>query len=181
MKNDRTNIAERQATMVRWVIYTLIGISFGVLDWYFLVWLTFDLSRSFIDQPILWVILKNLLNYGVWLVPILPIVIHECRKALNIKKPAYAGMLTWGSAVLSYYAYYWALLSLGKLPNWAWLNIFGSKTDGFWVAYWRKIKYLILEQILEWLPIAVLGGAFLGALVWQLSQRRKRFTSRNLG
>ena len=57
----------------------------------------------------------TLLNFGIWLVPIVPIVIIESRKALNVKGPAYAGMLTWSAAILSYYAYYASLLSLGKL------------------------------------------------------------------
>lgn len=75
--------------------------------------------------------LKNVLNYGIWLVPLIPIVIYESRKASNIKKPAYAGMLIWGAGVTSYYGYYWLLLSLGKLPGWDYLNVFGSKFEGF--------------------------------------------------
>ena len=177
MRNHRIDIAERQDNMLRWFIYTLIGIGFGILDWDFLNWLTYDLSRSFIGQPILWFILKNLLNYGIWLVPILPIVFFESQKAINSKKPAYTGMLTWGSAVLSYYAYYWMLLSLGKLPHWAYLNIFGSKYNGFWLDYWRKINYLIFDQILEWFPIAILGGAIVGGLVWHLTNRNKKSSS----
>jgi hypothetical protein len=46
--------------------------------------------------------LLTLFNFGIWLVPIVPIVIIESRIASNVKGPAYAGMLTWGAAILSY-------------------------------------------------------------------------------
>ncbi len=111
--------------MFRWILYTLIGLIFGVLDWYYLNWLTYDLGRALMVNPILWRVVENILNYGIWLVPITPVVVIESRKAASLKGPAYAGMLTCGAAVLSYYGYYGLLLSLGKLSNWAYLNIFG--------------------------------------------------------
>ena len=158
--------------MLRWILYTLISLVFGALDWYYLNWLTYDLSRSFMATPILWRVLKNILSYSIWLAPIIPIVIIESRKAANVKEPAYAGMLTWGAGVLSYYSYYGLLLSLGKLPNWAYLNVFGPNFEGFWIDYWRKLRYWIFEEIFQWLPIAVIGGAFLGVLAWKFFHRR---------
>ena len=166
--------AERQFLMLRWILYTLIGLVFGVLDWYYLNWLTYDLGRSLMTNPILWRVLKNILNYGIWLVPIVPVVIHEGRKAPNIKRPAYAGMLTWGAGVLGYYGYYGILLSLGKLPHWGDLNVFGPKLDGFWIDYWRKLRYWILEEFLQWLPIALIGGALMGMLAWKIFHRRQK-------
>jgi hypothetical protein len=159
--------------MRRWTLYTLIGLVFGILDWFYLDWLTHDLGRAWMANPALWRVVKNILNYGIWLVPILPIVISESRKTPNVKGPAYAGMLTWGAAVLSYYGYYGLLLSLGKLPSWTYLNVFGPKFDGFWLDYWRKLRHIIFEGILQWLPVALVGGALLGILAWRIVHRRQ--------
>lgn len=160
--------------MLRWILYTLIGLIFGVLDWYYLNWLAFDFGRSLSASPVLDIAVMLFMNYGIWLVPIIPIVIYESRKAPNVKGPAYAGMLTWCAAILSYYGYYAWLLSLGKLPNMDYLNIFGPKYDGFWLDYWRKLRYLIFGQILEWLPIALIGGAVMGLLAWAIFHRRQK-------
>jgi hypothetical protein len=159
--------------MHRWTLYTLIGLVFGVVDWFYLDWLTFDLRQALALNPVLEKGILTLLNFGIWLVPILPIVIVESRKAANVKGPAYAGMLTWSTAILSYYSYYAALLSFGKLRGWPYLNIFGPKFDGFWLEYWRRLRYLILEQILQWLPVALVGGALLGILAWKFSHRHQ--------
>ena len=159
--------------MRRWTLYTLIGLVFGVVDWFYLDWLTFDLRQALALNPVLEKGILTLLNFGVWLVPILPIVIVESRKAASVKGPAYAGMLTWSAAIFSYYGYYALLLSLGKLHGWPYLNIFGPKFDGFWLEYWRRLRYLILEQILQWLPVALVGGALLGILAWKFSHRHQ--------
>jgi hypothetical protein len=107
-----------------------------------------------------------LMNYGIWLVPLVPAVIFESRKADRIVTPILTGVLIWSSAILSYYLFYWTLLSLGKLPNLEYLRIFGTHPGNFWVDYWRKVKNLILGQFLEWIPITIIGGAIIGALAW---------------
>ncbi len=160
--------------MRRWHLYTLIGLVFGVLDWYYLDWLAFDLGQSLNVSPILGIILLVSLNYGIWLVPIIPVVIIEARKAEKITGPILAGILTWCAAILSYYIYYGVLLALGKLPNLEYLNIFGSKYDGFWPEFWRKFRFIILNQTLEWLPIAIIGGAVMGVLAWWIFRPRKK-------
>jgi len=168
----QTKNAKATGTHLRWGLYALTGLVFGVLDWFYLIWLTFDFRQALTLNPTLEKGLLTLLNFGIWLVPIVPIVIIESRKALNVKTPAYAGMLTWSAAILSYYAYYASLLSLGKLTLTEHLNVFGPKFDGFWYEYWLKLRYLVLEQVLEWLPIALIGGAALGILAWERGGRR---------
>jgi hypothetical protein len=168
-KNSRAT-----GTNLRWVHYAVTGLVFGVLDWFYLIWLTFDIRQALTLNPTLEKGLLTLLNFGIWLVPIVPIVIIESRKALNAKGPAYAGMLTWCAAILSYYGYYALLLSFGKLPGTNYLDVLGSKYDGFWHEYWLKLRYLILEQVLEWLPIALIGGAALGILAWELTHKRQK-------
>jgi len=57
------------------------------------------------------------MNYGIWLVPLIPVVNYEAKNTQKIVNPMLAGMLTWSFAIFSYYAYYAILLSLGKLPT----------------------------------------------------------------
>lgn len=47
-----------------------------------------------------------LMNYGIWLVPLVPAVIFESRKADRIVAPILTGVLIWSSAILSYYLFY---------------------------------------------------------------------------
>ena len=158
--------------MKRWYIYCLIGLAFGVIDWFYLDWLAFDFRPNLAESSV-WIIpLMIAMNYGIWLVPLIPAVIFESRKADRIKTPILTGILVWSSAIFSYYAYYGILLSLGKLPHLEYLNIFGEKYGVFWEEYWRKFWYLILGQFLEWIPIAVIGGAIIGALAWWIFKPR---------
>ncbi len=158
--------------MKRWYVYVLLGLGFGVLDWFYLDWLAFSFGPS-LNSSSLWLIPLVLgMNYGIWLVPIIPVVILESRKASRIKQPILAGILTWCSAIFSYYAFYGILLSLGKLPNLEHLNIFGDKYGDFWFEYWRQFKNLILGQFLEWSLIAIIGGAIMGVLAWWIFHPR---------
>lgn len=104
--------------MKRWYVYMLLGLGFGVLDWFYLDWLAFSFGPSLGSSSLLMIPLVLGMNYGIWLVPIIPAVIFESRKASGIKQPILAGILTWCSAIFSYYAFYSILLSLGKLPIW---------------------------------------------------------------
>ena len=122
--------------------------------------------KSFIVIPI---ILG--LNYCIWLVPIIPVTLYEARRANTIKNPIFAGILTWSCAILSYYAYYAMLLSLGRLPHLEHLNVFGQDFQSLQTEYWRIFKRIILFQFLEWIPIAVIGGRLTGAIIWWILQR----------
>jgi hypothetical protein len=117
------------------------------------------------------------MNYGIWLVPIIPVTIYETMRAETIRYPILAGMLTWSCAVLSYYAYYAILLSLGKLIHFERFNIFGDKDETFWYHYWHMFQAIILNQFVEWIGIAVIGGAIVGTLsayVFNLASKRRR-------
>ena len=159
--------------MKRWYLYVILGLAFGVIDWFYLDWLAYDFRPNLAESSV-WIIpLMIVMNYGIWLVPIIPAVIFESRKADRIKTPILTGILTWSSAIFSYYAYYGILLSLGKLPHREHLNIFGDKYRLFWEGYWREFWYLILRQFLEWIPIAIIGGAIIGALAWLIFKPRR--------
>jgi hypothetical protein len=155
----------------RFLLYTILGLAFGVIDWFYLDSLA-HFSWGKLGNSILVVPIIILMNYGIWLVPLIPVVIHEARRAQRWLSPAFAGILTWSSAILSYYAYYAALLSTGRLPNLEHLNIFGEKDESFWAGYWEMFHRIITFQFLEWIVIAVIGGAAIGALSYLLFRRK---------
>lgn len=157
----------------RWILYALIGLIFGIIDWFYLDWLAFGLGPNLQENPIIAIPIIIGLNYGIWLVPIIPVAIYESKHAEHIKAPMLAAIFTWCCALFSYYTYYAILLSLGKLPNLEGLNIFGNWYIGFWEAYWRMFNRVILFQFFEWVPIAILGGGIIGALAWWVARKRK--------
>ena len=158
---------------IRFLLYAVLGLVFGVLDWFYLEWLAHiswgSLGNSFLVVPIL-----IGMNYGVWLILILPVTLYEARVAETRVRPMLAGMLTWSCAIFSYYAFYAALLSLGKLPHLEHFNIFAEKDETFWYFYWHMFNGIILGQFLEWIVIALLGGAIIGALAFWYTHKRKR-------
>ena len=154
----------------RFLLYALIGFVFGIIDWFYLDWLA-HLSWGSLGESILVVPIIIAMNYGIWVVPIIPVVVYEARRAQRIRNPMLAGMVTWSCAIFSYYFYYAALLSLGKLVHLEHFNIFGDKDETFWYYYWQMFKGIILGQFFEWVIIAVIGGGVMGALIYVISRR----------
>lgn len=151
----------------RFWLYAGIGFVFGIFDWFYLNWLAHiswgSLGESFLVVPIILA-----MNYGIWLVPLIPVVNYEAKNTQKIVNPMLAGMLTWSFAIFSYYAYYAILLSLGKLPHLEHLNVFGNKNEYFWTEYWNMFNRIIKGQFFEWIIIALIGGAIIGALAFWL-------------
>jgi hypothetical protein len=163
-------------TKRRFLLYALIGLIFGIIDWFYLNWLA-HISWGSLGESILVVPIIIGMNYSIWLVPIILVVIYEAWHAEKMLYPMLAGMLTWLCAIFSYYGYYAYLLSLGKLIHLEHLNIFGDKTATFWYYYWQMFKGIILGQFLEWIVIAIIGGAIIGVLsFWFLHKRPRTLT-----
>jgi hypothetical protein len=156
----------------RWIFYILIGVSFGIFDWFYLDWLATGVAPRLIENRIIAILIITLMNYGIWLVPIIPVVIYEAKHAPTIKGPIKAGILTWCCALLSYYVLYAALLSLGKLPHMEGFYVFGEQFESFRVQYWMVLRNIVLFQLLEWLPIGIIGGGITGALAWWIFSKR---------
>jgi hypothetical protein len=159
--------------MKRWHNYVLIGLFFGIFDWFYLDWLSRGLGPNLGENPLIVIPIMIGLNYGIWLVPVIPVVIYETKQADSIKGPILAAILTWCCALFSYYIYYAILLSLGKLPNLTHLNLFSERYVGFWGDYWRMFRWIILSQFLEWIPIAIVGGGIIAAFFWWIIRMRK--------
>jgi hypothetical protein len=167
--------------MKRWYFYALIGLIFGVFDWFYLDWLSRGLGPNLGENPFIVIPILLGLNYGIWLVPIIPVTLYEANRAKTIKTPIFAGILTWSCAIFSYYAYYAILFSLGRLPNLEYFNIFNHDFSEVRATYWRWFNQIILFQFLEWIPIAVIGGGVTGAIAcWVMCRfKHKKLKSRN--
>ncbi len=145
----------------RLFIYIMIGIVFGIADWHYLDWLAHVPWGAMGSQP--WMVpVVIALNYGIWLAPVLPIAVFDGRASRSAKNSALAAAACWTGAILSYYLYYTALLAFGRLPHMEGLTLFQEWSPGFWEAWSGAFQRIILNQVIEWLPVSVLGGAFLG-------------------
>ena len=123
----------------RFLVYVLIGIIFGLIDYFFL-------------DP---VIRPNLiLALAVWLIPIIPISIYEIKVTGLKQKTVLASITSWISAVIAYYICYAIKLSFDNLVvSFSWRDILfdillwvvvavvGGGIVGFSVAIIYKFMY----------------------------------------
>jgi hypothetical protein len=151
----------------RWFVYSLIGLLFGIIDWYYL-----DLLSHFtwgrLGQSPLVIPLIIIFNYGIWLLPVVPIAIYEVHRSKSTARSAAASVVAWGCAILSYYAYYTALLAFWGLPNMDYLLFFRVHSPTFWADWAKVFKELILNQFIEWTIVAIIGGSIIGLLTSRL-------------
>jgi hypothetical protein len=73
-----------------------------VIGWFYLDWFPNTIGNNFSPMLIMMPV-TNFLDYGIWLVPIFPIVIVESKKSGHIRYRINAGTLVWvcASEVLS--------------------------------------------------------------------------------
>jgi hypothetical protein len=129
----------------RWWIYLLIGIGFGILDWYYL-----DLLASIGRNPtisdrlneatgIIRLLVIGLLigsNYGIWLVPVIPVSIFEWRRSHSLGQAALAAAILWAGAMVGYYGYYAILLLFAGLPQLEFMLYSNHLSPGYWDDFW---------------------------------------------
>ncbi len=149
----------------RWLIYASVGFLFGIADLYYLNLLAHFPWGKLQNNPIVIPIII-LLNYGIWLVPVLPVTFYESRTSGAVSRSAMAGALCWVCSIISYYIYYLLLLAFWGLPNMEHLLVVGPKQAGFWQEWSVAFQKIILNQVIEWLPIALVGGSLVGIAVW---------------
>ena len=154
----------------RWIIYVAIGICFGILDWYFLDLLASLNQVQFLNEnlpsfvQVLIVILLVSMNYGIWLIPVIPVAIYEMKRSHSIRKAALAAILIWSTAIFSYYTYYAILLVFFGLPNLEFMLFSNHQTVSYWADWWPPFKRVILDQFVEWIGIALIGGGIVGSM-----------------
>jgi len=164
----------------RWLIYGLIGLAFGIADWFFLDLLAAlgqnrALNDYLLQAPdilrILAVLLLVGLNYGIWLVPVIPIAIYEVKRSQSLRRAALSAALVWSAAMLSYYGYYTAALLFIGLPNLDFVLFSNRISATYWADAQPIFQRVILDQFMEWIVIAIVGGICVGGLSAYLYRR----------
>ncbi len=164
----------------RWLVYCLLGLVFGVADWHFLQLLVVipwqRLSGSSpVGQLLLLPVIVGL-NWGIWLVPVVPVAIHEARRSASVWLSAVAAMVVWCTAILAYYLYYTILIAFWGLPHMESLLVLREHSATFWQDWSATFRSLILGQVAEWIIVAVVGGAIVGAgsgAIYLYTRRRR--------
>lgn len=150
----------------RWSIYIIIGILFGVVDFFYHGFLSNFIRRtsfsSHSSAEITWLVL----SIGIWLVPIIPIALYETRISLSRLWPALATSFTWCASIVAYYltdAVQLAFLGFSGRPE---LHISNRGTP-FFLENWRNVLWhdIILGGIVEWVLVAFIGGFMVGFLI----------------
>jgi hypothetical protein len=174
----------------RWLIYVAVGLCFGFADWYFLDLLASlsqnqALNENLLQAPeyirVLILMVLVISNYGVWLIPVIPAAIYEMKRSQSLRRAATSAVIVWSAAMLSYYAYYAFMLMFVGLPNMDFMLFSNRQSVAYWADWWPPFRRVILNQLVEWIGIAVIGGAIVGmlsAFVFKsLSKRRLQKTS----
>ncbi|SDB81717.1 hypothetical protein GA0111570_103331 [Raineyella antarctica] len=154
----------------RWWIYVLAGSLFGVVDFYF--------------QHIQWptAFLQIALIFGIWLVPLAPVALHEARLSRALGRPALAGVLTWSAAIVAYYVYLFLQLVLIMHPTRPEMHISSLGKDPYFLDNVASVlvRDVLLYGIVPWIGVAIIGGGILGRLVavsYHRTRRRVRLQS----
>ena len=157
----------------RWLIYVAVGLCFGIADWYFLDLLASlsqnqALNDNLLRVPeyirVLIVIALVTSNYGVWLVPVILTAIYEMKHSHSLRRAAISAVIVWSAAMLCYYSYYAFMLMFVGLPNMDFMLFSNHQSATYWDDWWIPFKRVILDQFIEWLGIAVIGGTIVGTL-----------------
>ena len=117
------------STQRRWFSLA-IGILFGAFDFYYHRLIS-DLTGGTV-----WFVL----SLGIWLVPLLPIALHEARTSRSALRSAVAGLLTWCASIVSYYLTNAVHLLLFGRPSRPELHISRHRDSYFW-ENWRSVLY----------------------------------------
>jgi hypothetical protein len=157
----------------RWMGYALLGLVFGLADWYFLDLLQtlsqdqainarLEAANAFVRLVIVVAIIAA--NYGIWLVALVPAAIYEIKRSGSVRRAALASVVVWSAALVSYYAFYAFMLMWVGLPQMEFMLFANRGLPGYWADWWPPFRRVIVDQFLEWIGIAVVGGAIVGAM-----------------
>jgi hypothetical protein len=149
----------------RWFICVLVGVLFGIFDFYYQ-----ELTQGIVTSSFLWFIVA----WGIWLVPVIPIILYAAKVSHSKLTSALASIATWCSSVISYYVFMMMKLVLIGQATRPELYI-ANYRDPF---YWSNLKSVFLGDVLggimEWILIAVVGGGIVGFSVSFLYLRVKK-------
>jgi hypothetical protein len=148
----------------RWLVYILIGIVFGVFDFYYQTFI----SNTFYAHPLGGLgrsLIEPILEIGIWLVPIIPIILHETGFSYSSWLSALASAFTWSTSVVAYYLTNAFQLAIVGVPSRLEMHISNRNDPYFWVN-WRGVflEDLVANNV-EWIIVAVIGGIVTGFLL----------------
>ena len=139
----------------RWFVYALLGIVFGIVDFYYQ-----GLVQGIGNNTLL-----IFMVLVIWVVIVIPVAINEAKITRSAWKAALASTFTWVLSVISYYLFMMVKLMFIGEPGRPELHI-TSRTDPY---YWDGVKsvmqYDILGGITEWVLVAIIGGTVIGYLI----------------
>lgn len=149
----------------RCFIYFMVGIVFGMFDFYYHGWFLSKFLKlqqfSSLGGEMLWLIL----SIGIWLVPIVPVVLYETRVSKSRVRSALASSFTWCTSIIFYYLTNVVQLAFLGIPTRPGLHISNHKDQFFW-GNWKNIFwYDIVGGMIEWIGIALVGGFIIGFLI----------------
>lgn len=140
----------------RWLIYILIGVLFGVFDFYYQ-----EFTQGIITSTIMWFVVA----WSVWLIPVIPIVLYEAKISKSVVRSIFANILVWSVSVISYYMYIPIKLVLIGQSTMLDFYIYNYKSQFYWSNLKSLIWGLISEDAPEWLVVAILGGLIVGFVI----------------
>lgn len=156
----------------RWWWYLLIGIAFGIFDFYYQAFITNTLhlqQAQGIGGRAAWIVV----SVGIWLVPVIPIILHEANLSRSAWLSALASMVVWSAAVAAYYltnGFQLAFIGVPQRPE----LLFTNRSDPYFWANWKSVfLYDLVGGSIEWLVAAVIGGTLIGLVISFLYLRVK--------
>lgn len=117
-----------------------------------------------------------ILILGIWLVIAVPAAWYEACHSRSVWLSAAASVIAWSSAVVSYYLYLVAKLVLIGEPSRPWNHISNRQGPYFWLNVWGLFKGDFASGVLDWLPVALVGGGLVGLAVGFLVTRGRKLT-----
>ena len=145
----------------RWFIYIMIGIGFGVFDFYYQGFIQNSFASRLLGE-----ITMVMLILGIWLVPVIPIVLYETKVSQSRVMSALTCSLTWCISIISYYLFNAVQLAFLGFPTRPELHISNHGDPFFW-ENWKSVLWhdIFWGGIVEWSVVAVVGGLIVGFLV----------------
>lgn len=145
----------------RWFVYAFIGTVFGVFDFYYQISIYNIFDVQGISGPGM-TLVRSIPVLGIWLVPVIPVILHEARFSRSSWLSALTSALTWSAAMVGYYltnAFQLAVIGVSSRQE---MHISNFNDPYFW-ANWRGVflEALVADN-LGWMVVAVTGGSVIG-------------------
>ena len=150
----------------RWFSYIIIGILFGIFDFYYHGFLSnYFMRKQYFNSSLAGEIAWLVLSIGIWLVPVVLIALYEVRISQSRVSSAWASSLIWCFAIIAYYLTNAVQLALLGVPTRLELHISNRSDPFFWNNWESVLWHDIVGAILEWMVVAVVGGFIIGFLI----------------